>query len=318
MSAMPESTAARAAAKSSFSSSFLTWYFIFIWGSGFLATKAGIQYAAPFTFLCLRFIVGLLCLAPIVLIARPRWPAAPREWLHIIVAGLLMHAIHLSGSHYAQYLGMSAGVTAVILATQTLLTAVFAALWMGEKPGQRQWAGIAIGLSGVAMVVWHKIDIAAVSPGSLIAVGTGLLALTAGTLYQRKFCAQADLRSSALVQFAASLLLLAPLSLYFEGASIRWAWQLLGAVLFLVIFASIFAVNALHTLMRRGAATRVTSMLYLPPVVAVALEWLLFGVRPTALTIFGVAVVCIGVSLAAGAPRNAPVRRAQARVDHKE
>ena len=298
----------RSAATTTFTSSFLAWYFVFIWGSGFLATKAGIQYAAPFTFLSLRFIVGLLCLAPIVLIAKPRWPATSREWFHIIIAGLLMHAIHLSGSHYAQYLGMSAGVTAIILATQTLLTAVFAALWMGEKPSRLQWAGIAIGLSGVAMVVWHKIDIAAVNLGSLVAVTTGLLALTAGTLYQRKFCANSDLRSSAFVQFAASLLMVAPLSIIFEGASIQWAWQLVAAVLFLVIFASIFAVNALHTLMRRGAATRVTSMLYLPPVVAVVLEWLLFGVSPTALTIIGVAVVCIGVSLAVRAPNMASSR----------
>ncbi len=304
MTVSPEARAARD--RPTFSSSFLAWYFIFIWGSGFLATKAGIQYTAPFTFLCLRFIVGLICLAPIMLIARPRWPASAREWLHIIIAGLLMHAIHLSGSHYAQYLGMSAGVTAIILATQTLLTAIFAAIWMGEKPLRRQWAGIAIGLSGVAMVVWHKLDIAAVSAGSIIAVGTGLLALTTGTLYQRKFCAQADLRSSAFVQFAASLLLVAPLSFIFEGAVVRWSWQLVAAVLFLVIFASIFAVNALHTLMRRGAATRVTSMLYLPPVVAVLMEWLLFGVRPTGLTIVGVAVVCIGVFLAAAAPKQAP------------
>ena len=291
-----------------FSSSFLAWYFVFVWGSGFIATKAGIQYAAPFTFLSLRFIVGLMCLAPIMLIARPRWPANSREWFHIIIAGLLMHAIHLSGSHYAQYLGMSAGVTAIILATQTLLTAVFAALWLGEKPRPRQWVGIGIGLFGVAMVMWHKIDMAAVTLGSLIAVATGLLALTSGTLYQRKFCAHADLRASAFVQFATSLALVAPLSVIFEGATVKWAWQLVAAVLFLVIFASIFAVNALHTLMRRGAATRVTSMLYLPPVVAVALEWLLFGVKPTALTIIGVAVVCTGVALAVRAPPATPVR----------
>ena len=284
------------------SNSFLAWYFVFIWGSGFLATKAGIQYAAPFTFLSLRFIIGLLCLVPIMLVARPRWPTGTNEWLHVFVAGLLMHAIHLGGSHYAQYLGMSAGVTAIILATQTLLTAVFAAVWLGEKPTRLQWAGIAIGLCGVAMVVWHKIDIAAITYGSLIAVATGLLALTSGTLYQRKFCAHADLRSSAFIQFAASLLLVAPLSIIFEGAAIEWAWQLLAAVFFLVIFASIFAVNALHTLMRRGAATRVTSMLYLPPVVAMVLEWPLFGVTPTALTIVGVIVVCFGVWLAARTP----------------
>lgn len=279
------------------SNSFLAWYFVLVWGAGFLATKAGIQYAAPFTFLSLRYIAGLICLAPILLWARPAWPNTPRAWGHVVIAGLLMHAIHLSGSHYAQYLGMSAGVTAIILAAQTLLTAVFAAVWTNEKPSRRQWSGIAIGLAGVGLVVWHKLDISAVGIGSLVAALTGLFALTAGTLYQRHFCAAADLRSSAFIQFAACLIVVAPLSVLVEGAKIQWAWQLIVAVLFLVIFASIFAVNALTTLMRRGAATSVTGILYLPPVVAVAVEWLLFGVAPTSLTVLGVAIVCIGVAL---------------------
>ena len=149
------------------------------------------------------------------------------------------------------------------------------------------------------LVVWHKVDVAAVSTNSLIAVGTGLIALTAGTLYQRQFCAQVDLRSSTFIQFGASLLVIAPLSYAVEGARIDWSWSLVAAVLFLVIFASMLAVNALTLLLRRGAVTRVTGMLYLPPVVAVTAEWLLFGVRPTWLTALGVIIVCIGVALTA-------------------
>lgn len=281
-----------------FSDNALAWYFVIVWGSGFLATKTGIQYAAPFTFLSIRFVVGVACLTPIVLLLKPRWPETSAEWFHIIVAGLLMHAIHLSGSHYAQYLGMSAGVAAIILAAQPLLTAIIAARWLGEQPSTRQWIGVAIGLGGVAMVVWHKINIAAVGVGSLAAVAIGLTALTAGTLYQRKFCARADLRSSALIQFIACLFVTAPLGFFVEGAKVQWSWPLVFAILFLVVFASILAVNALHTLMRRGEATRVSGMLYLPPIVAVALEWPLFGVVPTALSIVGIAVTCVGVGLA--------------------
>ena len=295
----PANAAETVTASSRFSSNFLAWYFVLVWGSGFLATKIGIQYAAPFTFLSLRFIAGLLCLAPLLLWVKPAWPRTQREWLHVIIAGLLMHAIHLSGSHYSQYLGMSAGVTAIILASQTLLTAIVAAVWMGEKPSRTQWLGVTIGLFGVGLVVWHKVDVAAVSTNSLIAVGTGLIALTAGTLYQRQFCAQVDLRSSTFIQFAASLLVIAPLSYAVEGARIDWSWSLVAAVLYLVIFASMLAVNALTLLLRRGAVTRVTGMLYLPPVVAVTAEWLLFGVQPTWLTALGVIIVCIGVALTA-------------------
>ncbi len=275
----------------------LAWYFVVVWGSGFIATKIGIQYAAPFTFLSLRFAFGILCLIPLVIWLKPAWPSTKREWLHIIVAGLLMHAIHLSGSHYAQYLGMSAGIAAVILALQPLATALIAR-GNGDRVSSRQWLGIALGFAGVALIVWHKVDIRAVTIGSLVAVTTGLAALTVGTLYQRKFCPTVDLRSGALIQFAVSLAALLPLSIAFEGAKVQWSWPLLGSIAFLVIGASILAVNALHTLMRHGEATRVTSMLYLPPIFAVAMEYLVFGVVPTGISLIGIAVTSVGVALA--------------------
>ncbi|HSN34189.1 MAG TPA: EamA family transporter [Ideonella sp.] len=277
----------------------LAWAFVLVWGSGYLATKLGLQYAAPFTFLSLRFAFGLACVAPWLLWSRPRWPADAREFAHVAVAGLLMHAVNLGGSHYAQYLGMSAGVTALVLSTQPLLTAVVAQRLLGQRLGAAQWAGVALGLAGVALVVWHKIDVRAVSAGSLAAVSISLAAITAGTLYQRVFCARADLRSATLIQFAASLLVLVPLAAGFEGFVVRWAWPLAGAIGFLVLFASIFAVNALHFLMRRGHATKVTSLLFLTPIVAVALEWLLFGVVPSGLSLLGVGVTCLGVALVA-------------------
>ena len=275
----------------------LAWYFVVIWGSGFIATKIGIQYAAPFTFLSLRFAFGILCLIPLVLWLKPAWPKTQREWLHVIIAGLLMHAVHLSGSHYAQYLGMSAGIAAVILALQPLATALIAR-GSGDRVTRLQWFGIALGFAGVALIVWHKIDVRAVSLGSLMAVLAGLAALTVGTLYQRKFCPTVDLRSSALIQFAVSLVAILPLSIAFEGAKVQWSWPLLGAIAFLVIGASILAVNALHTLMRHGEATRVTSMMYLPPIFAVAMEYLVFSVVPTAISLVGIAVTSVGVAMA--------------------
>ena len=283
----------------------LAWYFVIVWGTGFIATKIGLQYAAPFTFLSLRFAFGLMCLIPLVWWLKPRWPHTGREWLHIVVAGLLMHAIHLSGSHYAQYLGMSAGIAAVILALQPLVTAMIAIGWFGERPAPRQWLGIALGIGGVALIVWHKIDVRAISVGSLVAVLAGLASLTVGTLYQRRFCPAVDLHSGALIQFAASLVVLVPFSIVFESARVQWSWPLLGAIAFLVVFASILAVNALHTLMRHGEATRVTSMLYLPPIFAVAMEYVVFGVVPTSISLVGIAVTSIGVAMA--------MRRAQSR-----
>jgi drug/metabolite transporter (DMT)-like permease len=286
-------------------SSLLAWYFVVVWGSGYLATKIGLQYAAPFTFLTIRFTLGLLLVVPLALIVRPRWPRTPAEWGHVAIAGLLMHAVNLGGSHYAQYLGMSAGIAALVLALQPLVTAMVAAPLLGERLYRPHWIGVALGLIGVALVVWHKIDLDALSVGALVAVVIALVAITAGTLYQRVFCPVVDLRAASVVQFVATIVVLAPLAWAVEGFQVTWAWPLFGAIAFLVILASFLAVNALHTLMRRGEATRVTSLLYLTPIIAVALEWAMFAVRPTPLTAIGIAVTCAGVALVAWRPRTA-------------
>jgi drug/metabolite transporter (DMT)-like permease len=268
-----------------------------VWGSGYVATKVGLQYAPPFTFLTLRFCFGLLCLAPVIALWPPRWPQTRAELGHVAVAGLLMHAVQLGASHYAQYLGMSAGVTALIISSQPLLTAIIASRWLHARLAPGQWAGVFIGLAGVALVVWHKIDIREVTAGSLAATLIAVCGVTAATLYQRTFAPHADLKAAAVVQFAASAAVLAPLAVAVEGFPVRWSWQLAAAIGFLVIFASILAVSALHVLMRHREATRVTSMMYLPPIFAVLLELALFRVVPSGLTLAGIAVTCTGVAM---------------------
>ncbi|HZC76256.1 MAG TPA: DMT family transporter, partial [Ktedonobacterales bacterium] len=281
----------------------LAWYFVAVWGAGYVATKLGLQYAPPFTFLSLRFAFGLLCLAPLVLLAPPAWPKTQKELWHLVVAGVLMHAVQLGGSHYAQYLGMSAGVAALIISCQPLLTAAVASRFLNERLAPGQWAGVFIGLAGVALVVWHKIDIREVTPGSLAGTLVALAGVTCATLYQKVFSPKSDLKAAAVIQFAASLAVLAPLALAVEGFKFTWAWEMAAAIFFLVIFASILGVMVLYWLLRHGGAARVTSMMYLPPVFAVALELALFGVAPGWLTVLGMAVTCGGVAMTVWSPR---------------
>jgi drug/metabolite transporter (DMT)-like permease len=237
-----------------------------------------------------------------VLLWRPRWPKSRRELGHIAVAGSLMHAVQLGGSHYAQYLGMSAGVAALVISCQPLLTAVIAWKFLGERLQPGQWLGVLVGLAGVALVVWHKIDIREVSAASFGCTLVALGGVTAATLYQRTFAPAADLKAASVIQFAVSLAILAPLAFAVEGFAVRWAWQLWAAIAFLVVLASILGVSVLYYLLRHGQATRVTSMMYLPPIFAVALEAALFGVRPGALTLFGIAIACAGVAMTVWTP----------------
>ena len=281
----------------------LAWYFVAVWGAGYVLTKLGLQYAPPFTFLSLRFLFGLFCLVPAVLLWRPKWPDTPIEFLHLVIAGLLMHVVQLGGSHHAQYLGMSAGVSALILSCQPLATAFIASRFLGERLRPGQWLGVALGLAGVALVVWHKMDIREVTAGNLSGALLGLAGVTAATLYQRHFSPRADLKAAALVQFAVAAAVFVPLAWAVEGFQVRWAPELLWAVFFLVIFASILGVSVLNYLMRRGEAFRVASMMYLPPVFAVVLELAMFGLLPDPIAIAGMAIACAGVAMTVWRPQ---------------
>src|SRR5881394_144655 len=274
----------------------LAWYFVAVWGAGYLATKVGLQHAAPFTFLTLRFAFGMLCLLPLVLFTRISW-GTPTALAHLAVAGLLMHAVQLGGSHYAQYLGMSAGVAALIISTQPLFTAVIAGKVLGERLQPRQWLGVCVGLLGVAMVVWHKVDVREVTAANLAASLIALAGVTAATLYQKAFSPRADLRAATVVQFAATLAVVAPLAVAVEGFKTDYSLEMFASLAFLVVFASILGVMALWWLLRHGEATRVTSMMYLPPIFAVVLEVALFGIVPGWLMVAGIMVTCAGVAM---------------------
>ncbi|HEY9063864.1 MAG TPA: DMT family transporter [Burkholderiaceae bacterium] len=275
----------------------LSAYFVVIWGAGYVASRAALQYAAPFTYIGVRYAIGAVLAFTLALALRARWPASPAQWGHIAVAGLLSHAGYLSGSHYAQYWGLSAGVTALILALQPLVTALIAVRWLGERLTRIQAVGVVVGLAGVALVVAHKFDLGAITLGSLAAVAWALVCVTAGTLYQRHFGHDADLRSSVVIHFAATALVMLPLGWAFEGFGIHWNWQIAATLAYHVIPASMGAYTVFHFLMRRGQATRVTSLLYLTPPVAALCEWLLFGVAPTALMLLGMVGACAGVAM---------------------
>ena len=284
----------------------LVWYFVLTWGAGYLAVKAALPYAPPFTLLALRFSAGALLMLPVLLITRPAMPASPRALVHVVVAGVLMHALNLGGSHYAQYFGMSAGISALTLSLQPLLTAMISVRWMGERLRPLQWLGVALGFAGVILIVWHKINVRELSATALLAISFALVAITAGTLYQRRFCSNVDIRSVAAIHLGVAALVMIPLSFLVEGAPVTPSWTLFWSLAYLVVLNSILATNVLHVLMRHGEATRVTSLLYLTPIVAVALEAGMFQVVPNAITVSGILVTCAGVGLAAWKRREPP------------
>src|SRR6478735_5154961 len=173
----------------------LSAYFVVVWGAGFVASRIALEHAAPFTYIGIRY--GLaFCVAVVAFGLHARWPTTRAEWAHIAVAGLLSHAGYLGGSHYAQRWGLPAGVTALVLALQPLLTAVIVSRWLHERLGALQKVGVGVGLAGVALVVGERAQAGTATLASVLAVAWALLCVTGGTLYQRQFCAGSDLRAA--------------------------------------------------------------------------------------------------------------------------
>jgi drug/metabolite transporter (DMT)-like permease len=273
--------------------------FVFLWSSGFIVAKFGLPYAPPLTFLVLRFVGVVVVLLPIVMLMRAPWPVG-RGW-HIALAGVLVQAGYLGSVWSAIQLGMPAGVVALIVGLQPILTA-FAAPMIGESVRGRQWIGLLFGLCGVALVVANKISMIGLSWESIALGGLGLMSITIGTLYQKRFCPSFDLRTGTIIQFAASVVVLVPFAVVFENfdpmfSTVQWTPRFVWALIWSVFAISIVAIFLLFALIRKSAATQVTTLLYLTPPTTAVMAWLMFGEAFSIIGVIGMILAVIGVAL---------------------
>lgn len=269
--------------------------FVFLWSTGFIIARYSMPYAEPMTVIFIRFGSVVLCMLPVVLIWRAPWPSRS-QIIHIAIAGALLQAGYVGGVWAAVKEGMSAGLTALIVGLQPILTAWFAA-WIAEKVTPKQWLGLILGLLGVGLVVWAKLSLTGMSHLSLVFIVVALLSITMGTLYQKKYCAQFDLRTGSVIQFAASAIICLPLMFLFETREIIWAPELILSLIWAVLALSIGAISLLFVMIRNGEATRVTSLMYLTPPTTAIMAWLLFNEPITWTIILGIAITMSAVIL---------------------
>lgn len=271
--------------------------FVVLWSTGFIASKAGLPYAEPFTFLLLRFVLVTLLMGSVALICGVRWPRWPRDWGHQAVAGLLIHGFYLGGVFASIHAGVSAGVSAIIVGLQPVLTAAIAGPVLGERVSARQWLGTAFGFAGVILVLWNRLGLGEAPLWGYGLSGVALLGITAGTLYQKRFCGAADLRSVVVIQYAATAVPMLGLAYAFETMRVDWTWEFAAALTWLALVLSVGAVMLLYLLIRRGAAARVASLFYLVPPITAAMGYALFGETLGVLALAGLALVALGVAL---------------------
>ncbi len=271
--------------------------FVLLWSTGFVFAKLGMLYAEPFTFLALRFAIVAALIGAIALATAAPWPRTAREVAHFAVTGLLLHGLYLGGTFAAIAAGVPAGVAALIVGLQPLLTATVVGPLLGERVRLVQWLGLLLGFAGVALVMWEKLTFGGLAWWAAVWSVLALFAITGAMLYQKRFCPTMDWRTGGFVQYVAAMLLVGVAAFALETREMTWSAGLLIAQAWLVIALSIGAVALLNWLIRRGAAARVASLFYLVPPAAALESWLIFGERLGIAALAGMAVAAAGVAL---------------------
>ncbi len=270
--------------------------FVLIWSTGFIVARYGMPHAPPMKFLAMRFALSIACFLPWILLARVAWPKNGAQWLHLGVTGVLMHAGYLGGVWAAVKAGMGSGLSSLIVGFQPVLTAI----WLSSIGGvvtRRQWVGLTLGFVGLLLVVSRKFGQGAEADWFNLTLAVGaLFSITVGTLYQKRYVLPCDVRSASAVQLCAALLVALPLALL-ESESIAWNGEMVAAMAWSVLALTLGGSSLLYMLIQRGAATSVTTLLYLVPPTTALMAWVLFDEPITLVTLLGTALTAIGVSL---------------------
>lgn len=271
--------------------------FVFLWSTGFIGARYGVPHAEPFTLLAIRMGFASSLLLLLALGMRAPWPANIRKAGHTAIAGLLVHGAYLGGVFSAVALQVPLGQVALIVGMQPVLTAFVAGPLFGERVTRWQWLGMALGFAGLVMVVAAKTGAGATSPAGIGLCVLALTGITAGTLYQKRFCGDLDLRTSGVIQFAASGALFWVLALTLETRVVAWTGEFIFALAWLTLVLSLGAITLLYLLIRKGAAAKVASLFFLTPPVTAVLAYLLFDEVLSFAALSGLAVTSLGVAL---------------------
>jgi drug/metabolite transporter (DMT)-like permease len=271
--------------------------FVVLWSTGFIGAKFGLPYAEPMTFLSLRFSFVTAAMLAVSFAAGARWPRSLREAFHIAVVGMLLQGTYLGGVFLALSKGVSAGLSALIVALQPLLTAVLVRRLLGERVRPLQWLGFVLGFAGVTLVVADKLRVDAGALWAIAMNTVALLGITFGTLYQKRFCGGMDLRSGTVIQNGTAALMALTGAFLLETRTIEWTPSFVFALTWLCLVLSVGATMLLFWLLRRGAAARIASLFYLVAPTTALMAYLLFGETLAAMALLGMGLAVAGVAL---------------------
>lgn len=273
------------------------WAFVGIWSTGFIGAKYAVPYMEPFSVLLARMLLTLVVFAGLLWWRKPQWCSLSQAG-HQMVVGFLVHACYLGGVFVAIDWMLPAGITSLIMGLQPLLTALLGLLWLSERLHSRQWLGLMLGLLGVVLVVSQNVQgSSAAGWDAWTAALLALIAISIGTLYQKRFGKGVDLMVGAFYQYLATAVVMALLAWQFDSGVVVWNLQLIGALAWMVLALSVVAILLLLVMIREGEASKVASYFYLVPPLTAIEAWVLFDETLSAIAMVGIGIAVAGVYL---------------------
>lgn len=279
--------------------------FVALWSTGYIGAKYGLPYAPPFTFLLVRLVLATALLSSLAFALKTPWPRG-RDVRHAAISGLLLHAGYLGGLFVGISLGVPAGLSAIIVNLQPVLTSSLAARVLGEGVTARGWLGLAFGFAGVILAVGEKLIHASslhISGWGVLACFVALVSSTVGTIYQKRHGDGIPLVTGTALQYAASSLVFLGCALMFERMRIHWTPQFAFALSWFVVVISLGAILLLLWLIRQNSASRVSSLFYLVPPLTAVEAYLLFGEQLGTASLAGLVLCALGVALVVSQPQ---------------
>lgn len=273
--------------------------FSLLWSSAFIAGKIGLAVAAPLTLLCLRFLLaGALLWLGLRLAGRRMGRLDPAT----LAAGLLANAAYLG----LTYIGMTtvpAALTAILVCTTPLLTAVMAAAWQGESLRPRAVFGLLLAFGSVLLIMGRRLQVDGLDPLAVAAICAGSVALAVGTLLNRRVAGRVDPWQAATAQLLAAGLALLPLALLLEDLRFEPGAAFFGSLLYQAGPVSIGTTLMMLWLVRHGGAGRASSFHLLNPFFSIALAAALLGETIGGVDMLALVPLVAGMALALPRPR---------------
>ena len=273
--------------------------FVMLWATGFIGSRLSAPHAEPMSFLSIRFAIVAGLLVAVALMMRASWPDR-RTTLQCLLTGALIHGGYLGLVFWSIWKGMPAGVSALIVGLQPLMTAILAGVMLSERITARHWSGLVIGVLGVGLVVWPKftLDAAGITPVTVGANVLAMLSITLGSIYQKRFMTNVDMRTGNAWQFTGAAMVTGAVALATESYQITWNGPVIFAMVWLIFVLSIGAISMLYIMIRHGEISRVTTLFYLVPGVTAVIAWLMFDEQLLPVQTAGMVVCAAAVMLA--------------------